>query len=113
MCWPVVSTHSYDTVVLLGTHPTHPSQTHRHAVLGEEYQLGPHLPLYLPPGVVHGVEVEAGDEERHVPVAGVGVCPGVGALLPLAEAVQQRLPFALSTHCTAVAILCVSLLLSI
>ena len=97
MCCPVVSTHSYDTVVLLGTHPTHPSQTHRHAVLGEEYQLGPHLPLYLPPGVVHGVEVEAGDEEGHVPVGGVGVRGGVLVLLVLAEAVQQWLPVTLKS----------------
>ena len=68
---------------------------------------------HLSASAVHGVEVEAGDEERHVPVAGVRVCPGVGPLLPLAETVQQRLPVSLSTHCTAVAMLCVSLLLSI
>ena len=97
MWWPVVSTHSYHTVVLLGTHPTNPSQTHRHAVLGEEYQLGPHLPLYLPPGVVHGVEVEAGDEEGHVPVGGVGVRGGVLVLLVLAEAVQQWLSVTLKS----------------
>lgn len=93
----MVSTHSYHTVVLLGTHPAHPSQPHRHAVLGEEYQLGPGLPLYLPPGVVHSVEVEAGDEEGHVPVGGVGVRGRVLVLLVLAETVQERLPVTLKS----------------
>ena len=61
--------------------------------------------FHLSASAVDGVEVEAGDEQRHVPVAGVRVGPGVGPLLPLAEAVQQRLPVSLSTRCTTVAML--------
>ena len=95
----LADTRPNDTVVLDSTHPSHPSQAHRHSVLRKKNVLRlqelSQFSTHLPPPAVHSVEVEAGHEESHIPVGGVRVRPGVDLLLVLTETVQQRFPVTL------------------